>query len=322
MTLAVKLDIENEVRRAEARIGALRRETPLDRSDLLSDMHGCKCLVKLENLQHTGSFKVRGALNKLIALQHRDEAKKVVTASTGNHGAAVAYAARATDMEAVVFVPRAASATKVEAIRRLGAEIQVFGDDPVEAEERARAYAEAKRLPYVSPYNDRRVIGGQGTIAVELKRQTGRIDAVFAAVGGGGLITGIAGYLRPKFPEAEFIGCSPINSPVMYKSVQSGRVVKMHSQPTLSDGTAGGVEQGSITYKPCRDLVDDWVLVSEQEIQEAMRLFMDAHHMMIEGAAGTAIAAFIKAGRRFARANVVIIICGGNIELETLKSIL
>ena len=322
MTLAVKLDIENEVRRADARIGNLKRETPLDHSLVLSEIHGCICHVKLENLQHTGSFKVRGALNKLIALQARGAASTVVTASTGNHGAAVAYAARATGMEAVVFLPKDAPPTKVEAVRRLGATIERFGDDPVEAEVRARQYAEAKRLPYVSPYNDRRVIGGQGTIAVELKRQAEKIDAVFVAVGGGGLIAGIAGYLKPKFPEAEFIGCSPINSPVMYKSVQSGRIITMRSEPTLSDGTAGGVESGSITFKPCRDLVDDWVLVTEQEIEEAMRLFMDAHHMMIEGAAGTALAAYLKIGRRFAAMNVIIIVCGANIEPETLKGVL
>jgi threonine dehydratase len=177
-------------------------------------------------------------------------------------------------------------------------------------------------LTYISPYNDPQVIGGQGTIAVELAQQLDQIDMVFVALGGGGLICGIAGYLKSIQPQVRIIGCSPANSQVMIESVKAGQILDLPSLPTLSDGTAGGVEADSITFDLCRDLVDDYETVSETEIKESLRQYMQVHHMMIEGSAAVALAGCIKQGQRLTGKNVVVILCGANISLETLKGIL
>lgn len=278
--------------------------------------------LKLENFQHTGSFKVRGALNKLGSLSPEERERGVVAASSGNHGAAVAFGSNALGMESTVFVPEDASPTKVAAIRRLGAEVRFHGTDAAVAEAHARESALRSGQVYLSPYNDPRVIGGQGTVAAEILRQLGRVDDVFVPVGGGGLVSGIAGYLKATGSGARVTGCQPENSAVMAGSVRRGRIVDTESRPTLSDGTAGGVEPGARTFGLCRELVDGWVLVSEEGIRAAMRLFMETHHMMIEGAAGVAVAAFLESAERLRGKNVVLVVCGANIDLETLRGVL
>ncbi len=316
------IDVVKEVLQSERRIRAHIRETPLDYSPYFSRIGDCNLFFKLENLQHTGSFKARGAINKLLSLTPEQQAKGVVAASTGNHGAAVAFGLKTLKARGIIFVPENASPTKVEAIKRLGAEARAYGLDGAVAEVYARDYAEKNGMAYVSPYNDPQVIGGQGTIGVELSRRLDYIDAVFVALGGGGLISGIAGYLKYISNDATVVGCSPENSAVMFESVKANQILDLESEPTLSDGTAGGIEPGAITFDLCRALVDDYVLVSEGEIKEAMRLFMESHHMMIEGAAGVAIASFLKTKERFQGKNVVVVICGANISLQTLKTIL
>jgi threonine dehydratase len=314
--------LQTEVLQAEQRTRAYLRTTPLDYSLALSQDTGCNVFVKLDNLQHTGSFKVRGALSKLLSLSPEARSHGVVTASSGNHGGAIAFGLSQLKLPGIVFVPEAASPTKVDAIRRLGAEVRFHGLDSGITETYARTYAEQHDQVYVSPYNDLQVIGGQGTIAVELEQQLSQIDAVFVSVGGGGLISGIAGYLKSRLGKVQVIGCSPQNSAVMVESVKAGKILELQSQPTLSDGTAGGIEPGAITFEFCRSLVDQYVLVTEAEIRAAMRLFMQTHHQLVEGAAGVAIAAFLKTQESFRNQNVVLIICGANISLDTLKSIL
>jgi threonine dehydratase len=166
------------------------------------------------------------------------------------------------------------------------------------------------------------VVGGQGTIGVELLRQMDHLDAVFVAVGGGGLISGIAGFLRWAHPGVTVIGASPENSQVMAQSVLAGRILSLPSWPTLSDGTAGGIEPGAITFGLCRELVDEFVTVSESQIGESLRLFLEMHHMLIEGAAAVAVASYLKTSRRWAGKDVVIVICGGNISLEVLSRVI
>jgi threonine dehydratase len=165
-------------------------------------------------------------------------------------------------------------------------------------------------------------VAGQGTIAVELARQLAPIDAVFVAVGGGGLISGLGGYLRSVSPQTRIIGCSPAHSQVMIQSVQAGQILDLPSLPTLSDGTAGGIEPGAMTFDLCRAFVDEYVTVTEEEIADSLRLFLETHHMLIEGAAAVAIASYLQQRERFAGQQVVIILCGANIGMDTLKSIL
>src|SRR5581483_559282 len=165
-------------------------------------------------------------------------------------------------------------------------------------------------------------VGGQGTIGVELCQQINHIDVVLTALGGGGLISGIAEYVKTVFAHAEFICFSPEHSPVMAKSVHAGRILDMESLPTLSDGTAGGIEQDAITFPLCQQLVDDYILVSEEEIRQAMRLCIQTHHMLIEGAAAIPLAALLQVPERFRAKTVVVVLCGANVSLETLKTVL
>ena len=303
-------------------IGEHIRETPLDYSPYFSELSGAEVWMKLENLQHTGSFKLRGAFNKLLSLSDEDRAAGCVAASSGNHGAAVAYAMRSLGVHGVVFVPEQTSRTKVEAIRRAGAKIEFFGTDGLDTEIRAREYASDNGLMYLSPYNDVQVVAGQGSCGVEIAGQLPDIDAVFIAVGGGGLISGVGSFLKSVNRSLRVVACQPAASPVMTESVKAGKIVDIPSDKTLSDGTAGGIEAESITFDLCRELVDEYVLVSEDEIAEAMRGFIDSHHMLLEGAAGVAIAGLLSASAGYQGKKVAVIVCGGNISRETLKTVI
>lgn len=315
-------DIAESVCQAEGRIRPYIRKTYLEVSPYFSRASGAEVYLKLENLQHTGSFKVRGALNKILSMTPQQQAQGVVTASTGNHGAAVAFACQQVGARGLVFVPENASPGKVEAVRRLGAGVRTHGPDCADTEAFARHYGEEHDLTYISPYNDPEVVAGQGTLGLELAQQLDAIDAVLVALGGGGLTSGVAGYLKSVMPDVQIIGCSPDNSAVMIESVQAGRILERESLPTLSDGTAGGVEPGAITFDLCRELVDDYVTVSEEAIAEHLRAFMQTHHMMIEGAAAVALAGLQQAGDQLAGKRVVVILCGANISLDVLKEVL
>ena len=303
------------------RIRPFIRQTMLDPSPYYSQLSGADVYFKCENLQHTGSFKARGALNKILSLSEQERERGIVTASTGNHGAACAFAMQQVGATGIVFVPEIAEETKLAAIRRLGAEIRTVGTDSVQSERFARAYGAEEGMTYVPPYNDPLVIAGQGTIALELLQQLPDLDAVFVSVGGGGLIGGIASYIKKVNPGIQVTGCSPQNSQVMALSVAAGELLDLPSLPTLSDGTAGGVEAGSITFPLCRDHVDRYISVSEEEIAAALRTFMATQHMLIEGSAAVAIAAFQKTAADLRGKHVAILLCGANISLEKLKAI-
>jgi len=317
-----KYELYTEVLSAETRIRPYIRETYLEPSPYFSDLSGANVYFKCENLQHTGSFKVRGALNKILTLSKKQQKAGIVTASTGNHGAAVAYALSKIGGSGIVFVPEGSARSKVAAIKRLGAEVRFHGKDSIEAEFEARAFARKNNRRYVPPYNDPQVIGGQGTIAVELHRQLQEIDAVLIAVGGGGLISGVAAYLKQLDPSVHIVGCFPENSQVMLQSIKAGRILDLPSLPTLSDGTAGGVEAGSITFPLVKELVDQYETVTEREIGLNLKRFLSVHHQLIEGSAAVSIAALLKNKDLYAGKNVIVVLCGGNIDPDTLATVL
>ncbi len=311
-----------KVARAANRIAPHIRETPLDDSPFFSELTGTNVFLKLENLQHTGSFKLRGAFNKLLSLSPDQRAAGCVAASSGNHGAAVAYAMSKLDTKGVIFVPVGTSTTKVEAIKRAGGEVRFFGTDGLDTEIHAREYAAENGMCYLSPYNDEDVIAGQGTCGVEIAKQLSQVDAIFIAVGGGGLISGVGSFLKSVNPSMSVVACQPALSPVMTESVKAGEILELPSQPTLSDGTAGGIEADAITFDLCRAVTDDYVVVSEDQIAAAMRQFIDAHHMLPEGAAGVALAGLKLRADDYKGKNVVVVICGGNISRETLREVI
>jgi threonine dehydratase len=307
---------------AQRRIGECVRHTPLERSDILSELTGANVFLKLENLQVTGSFKARGAFNRLLAMSDEERARGYVTASSGNHGTAVAYAAKELGIHGITFVPEGASPLKIDNIRRLGGTVETYGAEGGATEIHARAYAEWRGMTYVSPYNDPLVIAGQGTIGAELAIQAPSIDVVVASVGGGGLICGIAGFLKTQHRNLRVIGASPEASMAMAASVRAGHIVETEHRPTLSDGTAGGLEPGAITFALCQSLVDQFVEVTEAEIKAALRMFIESHHMLCEGAAAVALAGVLKEREHLSGKNIVIIICGANISADRLKQAL
>jgi threonine dehydratase len=296
------------------------RETMIIPSTALSERAGADVWLKCENLQVTGSFKARGATNRLLAMR-QTHSGGVVAASSGNHGVAVAHAGRALGIPVTVYVPGFASPVKVAAMGRLGATVVRFGTDGLDTELEARRFAATHNLVYVSPYNDLTVVAGQGTIGVELRRQLPDIDAIVIAVGGGGLIGGVAADLKHHHPHVRVIGAQPANSRVMAESVRVGRILELPSEPTLSDGTAGGVESDTITFPLCRDLVDEWIEVREQDIARSMRRTIEEEHMLIEGAAAVAVA--VVAERRTPLSGrVVVVLCGANVSAEKIRDIL
>jgi threonine dehydratase len=301
---------------AAVRIAPHIRSTPVEESR-------SKVWLKCEQLQRTGSFKIRGALNCILSLDRGALAKGVVAASTGNHGRSVATALTAIGAKGTVYLPRSAPEVKVAALRRLPAVELVFhGDEGGETEIFARAVAEREGRPYISPYNDAAVIAGQGTLGLELVAQCPPLDAVFVTVGGGGLMSGVATAVKSLSPRTRIIGCWPEHSITMYESMRAGHVVTSPELPTLSDATAGSVEPGAITLDVCRALIDECVLVSEAEIAEAIRLLIAEQRMIVEGAAGVALAAYHKNADRYAGQTVGIVLCGGNIGYTTLTSVL
>jgi threonine dehydratase len=306
-----------DVLTAATRIEPIIRTTPTDYSLALSDLSGCHVWLKLEHLQHTGSFKLRGATNKLLSLTTDERARGVITASNGNHGIAVCYAARQLKVPVQVYMRQGVPEMRVALIRALGGEPIFFGADPLKAEMQARAVAQQRGQVFISPYNDVEVIAGQGTIGVELGALE-TLDAVFVAVGGGGLIAGIATYLKEVKPNVKVIGCWPENSPVLYECLKAGRVIEVSELPTISDSTAGGVEADTLTFEPCQRLLDEHILVSEDEIKHAMRLVLEKERWVIEGAAGVAVAAMLKAAERFRGQHVVAVLCGRNLAVERL----
>ena len=278
-----------------------------------------KLWLKCENEQSTGSFKWRGALAKLSTY---GPGHNIVTASTGNHGLAVATAANLYNLDAKIFVPSTASRTKVEKIREAGADVIEIEGDSLAAELAGKKYAADYGFEWVSPYNDIDVISGQGTIGLELEEQLDTISRTYVTVGGGGLVSGIASWMKHHHPHIEIIGCQPANSPEMYLSTLAGHVVTApDAKDTLSDGSAGPLEEDSITFPICRKLIDRFILISEEEIREAMHHLYFHMHIVAEGAACVAMAAAMKDQPGEIEGNSIVILCGGNIDPQLHQNI-
>ena len=305
------------IEEASGRIYQLVAQTPIALIEGDSRISSPRAFLKLEHLQKTGSFKLRGATNKILSLSPEEAAKGVITSSTGNHALGVATAARSRGIDAEVFVSSQVSAKKLRLIEDCGARITVTGANPLDAELAARAAASASGKTYISPYNDPYVIAGQGTIGIEVWQQLPSVDAIYVAVGGGGLVSGIGAYIKSVSRQTEIVACWPENSRVMYECLRAGKVIDFPEQPTLSESTAGGVEPGSITFELCQRVIDRCLLVSETEILEAMR-WARQRGWMVEGAAGVAIAAFFKDATERRKRAAVIISCGRNVGREVL----
>lgn len=308
---------------AELRSRPYLRETPLARAHALSRDTGADLWLKLDAMQVSGSFKARGAFNAVLALSQADRDQGIVTSSTGNHANAMAVVFAALGVEGEIVMPAGASPAKVDALRAKGTNLRLIDGDPGAVEVQARADAADSGRTFVSPYNDRQVIAGQGTLALELLRQSSPLpDVVLVPVGGGGLIAGIAGVLKVHAPQIQIIGVQPTNCSTMAQSVAAGQLIEPPWEPSLSDATVGWNEPGSITFEPCRDLVDDWVTVTEDEIAHAMRRIIGDESVLSEGAGALGVAAVQRDPERYAGRKVVTIVSGSRIPLEKLRTVL
>ncbi len=319
--MTLPFDVHAEVLGAAARLSGRLLTTPLVPSPWLSTAVGAEVRLKLENVQVTGSFKARGALSKISTLSPLALARGVVAASSGNHGLGVAHAAGLLGTRATVFVPTTTAVDKRAMLAARGVEVIVHGEDCVDTEVAARAFAAAAGRSYVPPYNDPQVIGGQGTVALELLAQWSEVEVVYVAVGGGGLLAGMAGYAASAHPAVEWVGCSPRASAALAACCRAGRTIDVSCAPTWSDSTHGGVEPDAITVPLCAALTDRWLEVDEPAIAAAMRQCLQHQHLLVEGAVGVALAAML-ADRELRGRRAAVVVCGGNLPWSRLRELI
>jgi threonine dehydratase len=310
-------DLSGQISEAHRAIRPQVPETPLEYSAGLSRLTECEVHLKCEHLQRTGSFKFRGASNKLIRHHASMREHGVITASSGNHGLGVALAGRTLGIAITVYVPIDASPAKIEAIRMMGAQVIQVPGDALAAELSASRQSSLTGQRYVPPYNDVDVIAGQGTIAMEMLSQESGFDAVFVSVGGGGLISGIGSAFKTWSPDTRIVGCWPFNAPSLHASLAAGRIIEVQESETISDGTAGGIEPDAITFGICQQVIDEVALVSEEKIKMAMRLLARTDRWMVEGAAGVALAGMLQCAPSYRGKKIAVVLCGRNISLET-----
>jgi threonine dehydratase len=315
-----------DILEARGRLHGIALHTPLEESPILAaESDAAEVRLKLEMLQPTGSFKTRGAHNKVALVAAQEPDAELVTASSGNHGIAVATAAARHGMRLTVLVGASVSPAKLERLRALESDIcvvEIFGRDSDDAEIEARRRDTERIAVFIAPYNDPDVIAGQGTIGAEVLEEWPVCDGLVVPIGGGGLIAGIGLWAKAVKPGLRLVGVQPSASPPMYAYLESNSTKPMPIAPTLADGVAGNIERDSLTWKMCRQLVDEVVLVDEQQIADAMRWALETHHLLLEGSGALGIAA-VRAGLGgLAGRRVAVVLTGRNVDAATTRAIL
>ena len=317
-----QLNVPQLVQEANKRCQDHLLPTPLEHSMYLSDKIEGEVWLKLDSMQRTSSFKFRGAINKILSLTEAELDRGIVSASTGNYALAVAEAMRIRNRRATIYVANDIEPSRLELLRSHGLNLVIHGKVAWDAEKEARRVGDEEGKIYVSPYNDPIVVGGQGTCGYEISQQLPDLDAAFLACGGGGLLTGSAGWLKSHNSDVEAFGVSPANSPVMYESMRTNKMVEMDTQPTLADTCGGGIDLDSITLDLCRRYVDEIVLLTEKEIEASIRLLFEQHRLVTEGSGALSIGGLLKRKERFKGKKVVAVVCGRNVNLEVFKKII
>lgn len=296
--------------------------TPLLESHWLSELSGCKIYLKLECLQVTGSFKLRGATNKILSLKKEEKERGVIAVSSGNHGRAVAFVSRNFGIPAVICVSETVPENKVSAIKKLEAEVLILGKTYDEANEGAIKVQHERGLTMIHPFDDPFVIAGQGTIGLELLDEQPDIDTVIVPLSGGGLLGGIALGLKSINPDIRTIGVSMDQGAAMIESLKAGKVVEIVEEPSLADALIGGLgRENRYTFKIIQEYVDHTVLVSEDEIAAGMTFALEREHLVVEGGGAVGIAALLAGKVGNLGKKVVVVISGSNVNLYTLINI-
>ena len=311
----------SSIQAARSRIGDAIHLSPCQLSHYLSELTGAHLYLKLENLQRTGSFKERGALNKLMTLNDEERKRGVITASAGNHAQGVAYHAAARHIRAQIVMPLATPQIKVAATRSFGAEVILHGANYDEAcEEALRRQAEQGRT-FIHPFDDAEVISGQGTIGLELLEQVPNLEAVVVPIGGGGLIGGIACALKEINPKIRVIGVEPEKLPSMLRARESGAPVTIAAEATIADGIAVR-RAGELTLPLVSRYVDEIVSVDDEEIASAILMLLEQEKTLAEGAGAAALAAVVQAKTNLLHRHTVVLVSGGNIDVSLLAKII
>ena len=306
-----------DVERAAVDLRPHLSPTPLQHSRAFTDKARCHVHLKIESIQPIRAFKVRGALNKLIRLPEAQRAEGVITASAGNHGMGVAYAAAVFKVPATVYVPETANPFKVEAIQRLGARVVPAGRNYSGAYTEALSAQRESGATFVHAYDDPDVVAGQGTIATELLTDLPDFDTVLVPIGGGGLIGGIALYLKARKPGIRVIGVEPSGADAMQRSLRAGSIVTLERVNTIADGLAASAP-GKLTFELAQRYVDEVILVEEAEMLRAIRLLFEWEHLLAEPAGAAALAALLYHYRPVPNETVVVILSGGNVTDEVM----
>ena len=306
---------------ARKRVQKWARHTPLEYSPDLSQRTGAEVFLKLENQQVTGSFKIRGATNKILILSDMERAKGIVTASSGNHAQGLGYAAKQLGVRAKVVVPYMTPEVKIDAIRKYDVELIVEGDEYMDSERLARKIEREEGMTFVSAYNDVDLIKGQGTVALEMIEDQPALDTILVPVGGGGLASGVSSVYN-RATGATVIGVQSIASPVMYECIKKGYIHDIPLSDTYAEGLHGGLEEGSVSFEICRDNIHHWIILKEEEILSAIRYMLHAHHMLVEGAAAVGVAALLRDSQSWRGKKIGVIISGGNLSLDTLRKVI
>jgi threonine dehydratase len=307
----------SSVEAAARDLSAYLAPTPLQYSRAFTDKARCYVHIKIESIQPIRAFKVRGALTKVMRLHPEERSKGIITASAGNHGQGVAYAAATFKIPATVYVPETANQLKVEAIRRLGAQVVPAGRNYNDAYMEAMRHQEQGGATFVHAFDDPDVIAGQGSIAVELLRDLDDIDTVLVPIGGGGLIGGIALYLKEKRPQIKVIGAEPVGADGMRRSLEAGRIVTLDRVNTIADGLAASAP-GKLTFELAKRYVDEVVRVEDAEMLRAIRLVFEWEHLLAEPAGAAALAALLYHYSPGPNEKVVVVLSGANVTDEVM----
>jgi threonine dehydratase len=308
-----------EIRLAAARLAGQVLTTPCLASHMVSQLAGCEIFLKFENLQFTSSFKERGACNKLVQLSSEEKQRGVIAMSAGNHAQGVAYHAQRLGVRAVIVMPRFTPMVKVERTRSFRAEVVLHGDTLEEARSHALELAQAQHLTFVHPYDDAAIIAGQGTVALEMLEAVPQLDTLVVAIGGGGLIGGIAAAAKALKPGIRVVGVQTQRFPNMYNAVKHASLPQGGS--TIAEGIAVGLP-GTLTQQLVERYVDDIMLVDEGDIEQAIVLLLDIEKTLVEGAGAAPLAAVMKDRARFAGRKVGLVLGGGNIDPMLLAAII